>query len=437
MPAVEQMEENEENGVQNGNSQETSEKPESQLFFGSDDSSDEDMQVTIGEIKKNTPFQKQTGPVSKVDMDGEPEHDGKIIYDLDLAAMEEKPWQKPGADITDYFNYGFTEETWNLYCERQRKLRTEYGNQKDVNRTIMSGISLNSTQINIPNLNTTSGRHLVNLAGPDRPQKANKMIYDLSKPSENLPILTDSEPTSPDAGLGSIPILSFSKPSDFAPSVSSSTVSVPTDGPPGVDGPPGDDTIASFDASVPPPSFNPNVPPPNMGAGGMMNMPPPIFNAPPMHVSAGFGQNSNQFNSRPSPLMNRQFQGGYDEERPRYSRRDRDDNEDEGSRRSRRRRSRSGSQKRRKEERDHDRDRDRDRDRERRSKRTRDDRERRRSRDHDDSYEKEKKRSKKHERDRSRERSERSSRRREHVEVKRELSPDAPPGMDDLPPGTE
>ena len=30
-----------------------------------------------------------------------------------------------GADITDYFNYGFTEETWRLYCEKQRKTRGE------------------------------------------------------------------------------------------------------------------------------------------------------------------------------------------------------------------------------------------------------------------------------------------------------------------------
>ena len=27
-----------------------------------------------------------------------------------------------GADITDYFNYGFTEETWQSYCEKQRRL---------------------------------------------------------------------------------------------------------------------------------------------------------------------------------------------------------------------------------------------------------------------------------------------------------------------------
>ena len=30
-----------------------------------------------------------------------------------------------GADITDFFNYGFMEETWKLYCEKQRRMRSE------------------------------------------------------------------------------------------------------------------------------------------------------------------------------------------------------------------------------------------------------------------------------------------------------------------------
>lgn len=33
-----------------------------------------------------------------------------------------------GADITDFFNYGFNEEIWKQYCEKQRKLRAEITN---------------------------------------------------------------------------------------------------------------------------------------------------------------------------------------------------------------------------------------------------------------------------------------------------------------------
>ncbi|KAH8871115.1 Pre-mRNA 3'-end-processing factor FIP1 [Schistosoma japonicum] len=51
-----------------------------------------------------------------------------IEYNLSALGDEDKPWKRPGADITDYFNYGFTEETWIQYCEKQKILRQEYAN---------------------------------------------------------------------------------------------------------------------------------------------------------------------------------------------------------------------------------------------------------------------------------------------------------------------
>lgn len=47
------------------------------------------------------------------------------MYEFNLDSIEDKPWRKPGADITDYFNYGFNEDTWKAYCEKQRKLRID------------------------------------------------------------------------------------------------------------------------------------------------------------------------------------------------------------------------------------------------------------------------------------------------------------------------
>lgn len=48
-------------------------------------------------------------------------------YDFDIQDIkdEDKPWRKPGADITDYFNYGFTEDTWIGYCAKQKRQRAE------------------------------------------------------------------------------------------------------------------------------------------------------------------------------------------------------------------------------------------------------------------------------------------------------------------------
>lgn len=52
---------------------------------------------------------------------------GQSAVEYNIEAIEDKPWRKPGADITDYFNYGFNEETWRAYCERQKRMRHESG----------------------------------------------------------------------------------------------------------------------------------------------------------------------------------------------------------------------------------------------------------------------------------------------------------------------
>ncbi len=37
---------------------------------------------------------------------------------IDIDALEDKPWRKEGEDISNYFNYGFTEDTWRVSpCE--------------------------------------------------------------------------------------------------------------------------------------------------------------------------------------------------------------------------------------------------------------------------------------------------------------------------------
>ncbi|EOD05270.1 hypothetical protein EMIHUDRAFT_198894 [Emiliania huxleyi CCMP1516] len=42
---------------------------------------------------------------------------------IDLDSVQDKAWRRPEADVSDYFNYGFTEETWRWYCKRQKELR--------------------------------------------------------------------------------------------------------------------------------------------------------------------------------------------------------------------------------------------------------------------------------------------------------------------------
>lgn len=48
--------------------------------------------------------------------------DGRSILEVDLTAMADKPWRRPGSDISDWFNYGFDEISWEAYCYRRREL---------------------------------------------------------------------------------------------------------------------------------------------------------------------------------------------------------------------------------------------------------------------------------------------------------------------------
>ncbi|CAH8551649.1 unnamed protein product [Heterobilharzia americana] len=74
--------------------------------------------------------QHQKAPRQGVELDDPGNINGIPTVEFNLSTLgdEEKPWKRPGADITDYFNYGFTEETWVQYCEKQKILRQEYAN---------------------------------------------------------------------------------------------------------------------------------------------------------------------------------------------------------------------------------------------------------------------------------------------------------------------
>ncbi|KAL1140117.1 hypothetical protein AAG570_000049, partial [Ranatra chinensis] len=68
-------------------------------------------------------FQQQPGKFSIEEFESIGTINGLPAHEFSIDALEEKPWRKPGADITDYFNYGFNEETWRAYCERQKTMR--------------------------------------------------------------------------------------------------------------------------------------------------------------------------------------------------------------------------------------------------------------------------------------------------------------------------
>lgn len=52
-------------------------------------------------------------------------------YKPAVAEMTDKPWMLPGAEISDWFNFGFNEETWNEFLLNQIKMRQEMVMKKE------------------------------------------------------------------------------------------------------------------------------------------------------------------------------------------------------------------------------------------------------------------------------------------------------------------
>jgi len=212
---------------------------------------------------------------------------GQPAQDVDLESIEDKPWKKPGADITDYFNYGFTEDTWQAYCSRQRRMRVNEsgaglpagpgGSSHHYNRTTQlnsSGItngklsSNSSVPSSIPTLG--SAAPIVRLTGTGVPglniNTSDSTDLEADKKQEPAPI---SVMTS-DKRIYSKKVLDGIDPAN--PSAPTADFSLPPPGipPPGI--PPS--------MNVPPPGLPPsmNVPPPGMGAISTSGPPP---NVPP------------------------------------------------------------------------------------------------------------------------------------------------------------
>ncbi|KAF1950802.1 hypothetical protein CC80DRAFT_519749 [Byssothecium circinans] len=72
---------------------------------------------------------------STIDVNADPTYSplGKPISQVDIdadLAEASKPWRLPGADQSDYFNYGFDEFTWEMYRQRQQTMADTLTQQK-------------------------------------------------------------------------------------------------------------------------------------------------------------------------------------------------------------------------------------------------------------------------------------------------------------------
>ncbi|VDO12344.1 unnamed protein product [Rodentolepis nana] len=67
-----------------------------------------------------------------------------------VSKMQKYLREKPGADIADYFNFGFTEDAWNENVEKQRILCQEHANSAIKPVVIGSAVGLNLSGGNSP-----------------------------------------------------------------------------------------------------------------------------------------------------------------------------------------------------------------------------------------------------------------------------------------------
>ena len=65
---------------------------------------------------------------------------------------DDKPWRRPGTDMTDYFNYGFDEFTWASYCLKQDSLRKEILDSKKQMEDMQSFLGMPGGMPTIPGM---------------------------------------------------------------------------------------------------------------------------------------------------------------------------------------------------------------------------------------------------------------------------------------------
>ncbi|KAL8830445.1 MAG: hypothetical protein Q9170_005728 [Blastenia crenularia] len=124
--------------------------------------------VKVETTGKPTPVPSRLGAsypavrTSSIDVDAKPIHGptGKLITEVDMDAdfsEDEKPWRRPGSDMTDYFNYGFDEFTWASYCLKQDTLRREVADTKKQMEDMQNFMNMPGGMPPMPGMPAASG----------------------------------------------------------------------------------------------------------------------------------------------------------------------------------------------------------------------------------------------------------------------------------------
>ncbi|XP_072538769.1 pre-mRNA 3'-end-processing factor FIP1 isoform X2 [Salminus brasiliensis] len=177
----------------------------------SDSDDDDEVCVTIGNIKRDsgqstsTPVSFNIKASSRSTLTGTKARgvnlevlgggvSGTRMLEEDEESFEEKPWRKPGADLSDYFNYGFSEDTWKAYCDKQRRMRMSLevmtlgsSSKTMVNRGDFSSISDCSSRKSNTSINVVRGQAgtISRVEGRRRPDENDTQVQPSSEQSSD------------------------------------------------------------------------------------------------------------------------------------------------------------------------------------------------------------------------------------------------------------
>jgi hypothetical protein len=132
-------------------------------------------------------------------------HDGEQLHYFDVLVSrlegvtqeanrwEEKPWNKPGADISDFFNYGFNDKTWDAYLKKQKALRSMDFSSPSAS-TISTANSNLSKALSIPTSSGSSDG--INLTYSQAPSSFNNkgsfFLFIKKRKTTSLPFIPNS-----------------------------------------------------------------------------------------------------------------------------------------------------------------------------------------------------------------------------------------------------
>ncbi|KAL3315672.1 hypothetical protein Ciccas_005693 [Cichlidogyrus casuarinus] len=172
------------------------------------DSEDDDPDADARLIFFNFEASAQKPVKSGVDIDDPGDIDGKPTTEFSLSVLpeEDKAWKKPGADITDYFNYGFTEETWLRYCEKQRIVRQEFASSTIKSLSGSSSLVVLGNMSGMLRNRSYKSRDTVTTSGSSLPLKTSAVptfsSANMSIPPPSLPFAAPSASISLTGGAG-------------------------------------------------------------------------------------------------------------------------------------------------------------------------------------------------------------------------------------------